>query len=42
VWDFLPETGLGGYEDKLPALTKFKKQDELLEESDTEEAVLED
>lgn len=42
VWDFLPETGLGGYEDKLPALTKFKKQDELLEESDTEEAVQED
>lgn len=22
VWDFLPETGLGGYEDKLPKLTK--------------------
>lgn len=42
VWDFLPETGLGGYEDKLPALTKAKKQDELLEESDSEEAVLED
>ena len=42
VWDFLPETGLGGYEDKLPALTKFNKQDELLEESDTEEAVLQD
>lgn len=21
VWDFLPETGLGGYEDKLPALS---------------------
>lgn len=42
VWDFLPETGLGGYEDKLPALTKFKKQDELLEESETEEAVLGD
>lgn len=41
VWDFLPETGLGGYEDKLPALTKSKKQDELLEESEPE-AVMED
>lgn len=41
VWDFLPETGLGGYEDKLPALTKSKKQDELLEDSE-EEVLLED
>lgn len=41
VWDFLPETGLGGYEDKLPALTKSKKQDELLEDSE-EEVILED
>lgn len=24
MWDFLPESGLGGYEDKLPALTKKK------------------
>ena len=42
VWDFLPETGLGGYEDKLPALTKSKKQDELLEEDSDAEVVLED
>lgn len=26
VWDFMPETGLGGYEDQLPKLTKVKGQ----------------
>lgn len=36
VWDFMPETGLGGYEDKLPALTKSKKQDEELDGVDEE------
>lgn len=40
VWDWLPETGLGGYEDKLPKLTKIKtaettETDE--EEDDVEE-----
>lgn len=28
VWDHLPESGLGGYEDKLPNLTKIKEQEE--------------
>lgn len=28
VWDFLPESGLGGYEDKLPKLTEEKKDEE--------------
>lgn len=28
VWDFMPETGLGGYEDKLPALTKTKRDED--------------
>lgn len=42
VWDWLPETGLGGYEDKLPPLTRGKKneidgdeEDEVLEEEDS-------
>lgn len=36
VWDFMPESGLGGYEDKLPALTKKKKVLEGEEESEEE------
>lgn len=39
VWDFMPESGLGGYEDKLPALTKQKKQEDVI---DTPEEVLEE
>lgn len=35
VHDWLPETGLGGYEDKLPKLTKEKKLEE--EENDDDE-----
>lgn len=34
VWDYLPETGLGGYEDKLPNLTKVKEKDEEEESED--------
>ena len=34
VWDWIPETELGGYEDKLPALTKPPK--EVNEETDEE------
>lgn len=26
VWDWIPESNLGGYEDKLPSLTKTKKE----------------
>lgn len=37
VWDFLPESGLGGYEDKLPALTKEKKGASEEEEEDEED-----
>lgn len=36
VWDWIPESGLGGYEDKLPALTKGLK-DESDEEGEDEE-----
>lgn len=35
VWDWLPETGLGGYEDKLPKLTRRKPGED--EEEDEEE-----
>ncbi len=42
VWDFLPETGLGGYEDKLPALTKKKKLDDDEETEDEEELEIEE
>lgn len=36
VWDWMPESGLGGYEDKLPKLTKLKPgDDEDLEEEDS-------
>jgi hypothetical protein len=38
VWDFMPETGLGGYEDRLPALAK-KKADDGISEEDEEEDV---
>lgn len=40
VWDFLPESGLGGYEDKLPALTR-KKKGEIEEDESEEEEVAE-
>ena len=33
VWDWLPETGLGGYEDKLPKLEK-KKRKKIQDEED--------
>jgi uracil-DNA glycosylase family 4 len=33
VWDWFPESGLGGYEDKLPGLTKSRK--ETTEEEDS-------
>lgn len=36
VWDFWPESGLGGYEDLLPSLTK-KKDSEDDDEDDSEE-----
>ncbi len=36
VWNHLPESGLGGYEDKLPKLAKKKKSGE--EEEDSEES----
>jgi hypothetical protein len=40
VWDFMPESGLGGYEDKLPALTRKKKKSlEGDDESSDEEEV---
>lgn len=32
VWDYLPESELGGYEDKLPKLTKSKKEEEEMED----------
>jgi hypothetical protein len=34
VWDWIPETGLGGYEERLPKLTKVKDDEE--EESEEE------
>ena len=36
VWDWLPETELGGYEDKLPGLTKLKKVETEEEEGEVE------
>jgi hypothetical protein len=42
VWDFLPESGLGGYEDKLPALTKRKKVVEGEEVTEDEEEEVEE
>lgn len=37
VIDWLPETGLAGYEDKLPKLTKIKEEDVEGEEEDDEQ-----
>jgi hypothetical protein len=34
VWDWIPHTGLGGYEDKLPKLTKLVNNNESDEETD--------
>lgn len=39
VWDFLPETGLGGYEDKLPALTSAKVLAQVDEEDASESSI---
>lgn len=33
VWDWLPESGLGGYEDKLPTLTKTVEEEEESDET---------
>lgn len=37
VWDWIPETGLGGYEDRLPKLTKRKTTEEGSEDEEADD-----